>query len=171
MIDAGVINFAIYENGSEYLGVAKITFPDMSNKKLTVNGAGIPGDVDLPVPGHRDAMTCTIEFLDAPEAAYKLAETRVHLLDCRVAHENYNPTAAKIGVTGYKHVLEVIPTKLGSGSVAPSAAQAASGEYSCISRKDYIDGKLVLDYEPLNFKDVDASGTDHLAEVRKALGK
>lgn len=170
-MDAGIINFALYENGSEYLGIAKITLPEMSNKTLTLNGAGIPGDVDLPVPGHRDAMKVTISFLDAPDAAYKLAEQRVHRLDCRVAHEQYNPTAAKLGVRGFKHILEVVPLKLTSGDLAPSAAQAVSGEYTCISRKDYVDGKCVLDYQPLNFIDKDASGTDRLAEVRTALGK
>lgn len=171
MVDAGIINFAVYENGSEYLGIAKITLPAKTNKVLTVNGAGIPGDVDVPVPGHRDAMSVTISFLDAPDAAYKLAETRVHQLDCRVAHERYNETAAKLAVRGYKHILEVIPKTLTSGDVAPSAAQAASGEYSCLSIKTYIDGKLVEHYDPLKFIDIDSSGTDRLADVRRALGK
>ncbi len=170
-MDAGIINFAVYEDGSEYLGIAKISLPELSNKTLTVNGAGIAGDVDLPVIGHRDAMRITINFLDAPDAAFKLAEQRVHTLDCRVAHEQYDTTASKLAVRGFKHVLQVIPLKLTSNEVAPSAAQAVSGEYTCISRKDFVDGKCVLDYQPLNFVDIDASGTDRLAEVRSILGK
>lgn len=170
-MDAGIINFAVYENGSEYLGLAKITLPDLSSKKLTVNGAGIPGDVDLPIPGHRDAMIVKIEFLDAPESAYRLAEGRRHILDCRAAHESYDSAKGEIKVRAYKHILEVIPTNLGGGTVAPSTAQAISGDYTCLSRKDYIDGVCMLDYEPLNFVDKDASGTDRLATVRSALGK
>lgn len=170
-MDTGVINFAVYENGTEYLGLAKITLPDMNNKMLTVNGAGVPGDVDVPVPGHRDAMSVKIEFIDAPQAAYKLAETRQHVLDCRAAHEDYDATTGTIKVIAYKHILTVIPKTLGGGTVGPVAAQAVSGEYSCVARKDYIDGKLMLDYDPVNFRDVDASGNDSLAAVRKALGK
>lgn len=170
-MNAGVINFAVYENGSEYLGLAKITLPDMTNKTLSVNGAGIPGDIDIPVPGHRDAMSVKIEFIDAPEAAYKLAEERQHILDCRAAHEEYDATTGAINVKAYKHILTVFPKSLGGGTVGPVAAQAVSGEYSCFARKDYIDGRLMLDYDPANFKDIDASGTDRLAAVRTALGK
>ena len=36
---------------------------------------------------------------------------------------------------------------------------------------EYIDGELVDDYEPINFKDVDNTGKDNLAAVRSALGK
>ncbi|MBQ6052981.1 MAG: phage major tail tube protein [Clostridia bacterium] len=170
-MDAGIINYAVYENGSEYLGMANVTLPNQSHKILTVNGAGIPGDIDLPVLGHKDAMRATFNFTDAPPAAYKLAEMRRHVIDIRAAHEEYDATAGKIVVRAYKHVLEIIPVTKNGGTVAPSAAQAASGEYTVLSQKDYIDGKLVGDYDPVHFKDIDNSGTDNLAAVRSALGK
>ena len=170
-MDAGIINYAVYENGSEYLGMANVTLPNQSHKILTVNGAGIPGDIDLPVIGHKDAMKATFNFTDAPPAAYKLAEMRRHVIDIRAAHEEYDATAGKIVVRAYKHVLEIIPVTKNGGTVAPSAAQAASGEYTVLSQKDYIDGKLVGDYDPVHFKDIDNSGTDNLAAVRSALGK
>lgn len=170
-MEAGIINYAVYENGSEYLGMANVTMPNLSNKKLTVNGAGIPGDIDLPVPGHRDAMTATFNFTDAPKAAYKLCEFRRHLVDIRAAHEEYDATAGKIVVRAYKHIMEIIPTTRNGGTIAPSAAQAASGEYTVLSIKDYIDGRLVGNYDPVHFKDIDSSGRDNLAEVRSALGK
>lgn len=168
---AGVINFAVYENGSEYLGIAKVTLPDTENKTISVNGAGIAGDIDLPVPGHRNAMTATITFTDATEEAYKLAEARKHTIDLRAVHEEYDSTSGEIKTVAYKHVLDVVPKKLGGGDVAPATPQSISGEYSVLSRKDYIDGKLVRDIDPINFKDVGADGTDSLAAVRSALGK
>ena len=97
-MDAGIINYAVYENGSEYLGMANVTLPNQSHKILTVNGAGIPGDIDLPVLGHKDAMRATFNFTDAPPAAYKLAEMRRHVIDIRAAHEEYDATAGKIVV-------------------------------------------------------------------------
>ena len=170
-MQAGIINYAVYENGSEYLGIANVTLPNKSYKKMTVNGAGIPGDIDLPVPGHADAMTMTINFLDAPQSAYKLCEFRRHLIDIRAAHEEYDATAGKIVVRAYKHVLEIIPVSKNGGTLAPSAAQAASGEYTVLSQKDYIDGKLVSNFDPAHFKGVGSDGKDSLADVRSALGK
>lgn len=168
---AGIINFEVYEDGVNFLGIAKITFPDAQGKKLTLNGAGIFGDVDIPVIGSVDAMSVKIEFTDAPEAAYKLNEARVHMLDCRAAHEEYDATEGRVKVKAYKHILEVAPTSLSVGSAAPASAQGMSSEYSCISRKDYIDGALMLHIDPIRGIYVDASGTDRLAEVRSALGK
>ena len=170
-MDAGIINYAVYENGSEFYGMANVVLPNQENKVLTVNGAGIPGDIDLPVLGHKNAMRATFNFTDANASAYKLAEMRRHVVDIRAAHEEYDATAGKIVVRAYKHVLEIIPVTKTGGTIAPSAAQAASGEYTVLSQKDYIDGKLVGDYDPVHFKDIDSSGTDNLAAVRSALGK
>ena len=168
---AGIINFEVYEDGVNYLGIAKVTLPDTTHKVLTVNGAGIAGDVDIPVPGHKDAMSVKIEFLDAPEAAYSLAEHRVHTIDIRAAHEDYDATAGVMKVVAYKHILEIVPKSQTGGTLAPTAAQAASGEYSCLSIQDYIDGKLMRHYDPIRIIDIDASGNDRMAAVRAALGK
>lgn len=170
-MDAGIINCALYEDGSEYLGIANITLPNTSNKKLNINGVGIAGDIDMPVPGHRDAMTVSIAFTDAPESQYKLCEMRRHILDLREAHENYNAAAGGIGIKAHKRILEVIPTSQTGGTSAPATAQGASGEYSLLSYKEYIDGKLVRHIDPINFIDIDYSGKDNLAAVRSALGK
>lgn len=170
-MQAGIINYAVYEDGKEYLGMANITMPNETNKKLTVNGAGIAGDIDVPVPGHKDAMTITINFTDVSDAAYKLAECRRHLIDIRAPHEEYDPTSGKIVIRAYKHVMEIIPLSLNGGTLAPASPQAVSGEYTVLSKKDYIDGKLVKNFDPIHFKDIGADGKDSLAAVRSALGK
>lgn len=168
---AGTINYAIYENGSEYYGTASLTDADRKNKIFNVNGAGIAGDVTIPVVGHRDAMTMKINFRTATEDAYHLAEMRRHILDCRIAAEEYEPTSGQFRVHPNKIIVEVIPLSLSGGDIAPSSPQAISGEYTVISRKCYLDDVLMEDYQPLNVIDVDASGRDNLAEVRAALGK
>lgn len=167
----GTINYAVYENGSEYYGTASLTDADRKSKSFTLNGAGIAGDVTIPVIGHRDGMTMKINFRTATEDACHLAEMRRHILDCRAAPEEYDPTSGQMRVHSHKVIVEVIPLSLSGGDIAPASPQAVSGEYSVISRKYYIDDKLMEDYQPLNFVDIDASGKDNLAEVRAALGK
>lgn len=170
-MESGIINYFVYEDGSDYMGIAKVTLPTLVYKMLTVNGAGLAGDVDLPVIGHRDAMKCSIEFVDASTSAYKLNEARKHLIDCRVAHEQYDTTAGQLGVIPHKVIMELVPTQLNNGVLAPATPQGVSGEYSVLSFKLYIDGKCVLDFDPLRWRDIDASGKDNLAAVRSALGK
>ena len=169
-IDEGVINYAVYENGTRYLGIATIEMPNKTSKSFTMNGAGIAGDIDIPVTGHRDAMTMKINFRDTSEAAYVLAEERVHLIDLRVVHQNLDSSAGELGITVHKFVAKIIPKSISGGTLSPATPQAVSGEYSVLSLAEYIDGKCVSDIDPVNFKDVDHTGKDRAEAIRKALG-
>lgn len=169
-IDEGVINYAIYEDGNRYLGIATVEMPNKTSKSFTMNGAGIAGDIDIPVIGHREAMTMKINFRDTSEAAYALAEERVHLIDLRVVHQNLDSAAGEIGISGHKFVAKIFPKSLSGGTLSPASPQAVSGEYSVLSIAEYIDGKCVSDIDPVNFKDVDHTGKDRAEAIRKALG-
>lgn len=170
-MNSGVINFAVYENGSEFLGMAKCTMPDMIQKVFTVNGAGIAGDVEIPAIGHIDSMKASFEFTDSNDGAYKLSESRRHLLDCRVAHEDLDKTKGVLAVSSHKYVIDCIPISRNGGDVAPVTSHTRTVEVSVLSVKEYVDGKLVSDIDPINFRFVDVSGKNRLAEVAKALGK
>ena len=50
-VKGGIIDYALYMDGKEFLGTARVTLPDISAKSFTANGAGIPGDVSFPVIG------------------------------------------------------------------------------------------------------------------------
>ncbi len=167
----GTIDCAIYENGTEYYGIARITLPTIAAKTVTVNGYGVAGDVDFPVMGHKSAMSTTIEWLDAPESSRIAIAHGQHVLDCRVARENFDATGGQYVVTSHKYIMTTLPKTETLGSAAPASQQGASNEYSVISFKEYIDGTLVRHVDPLNYIDIDTTGTDQLSAVRTALGK
>ncbi len=48
-VDESVINFALYEDGKIYLGVATITMPDIESEVFTTSGAAIGGEIEIPV--------------------------------------------------------------------------------------------------------------------------
>lgn len=170
MKTVGVIDFAVYEDGSEFLGLAKVSLPDSVLKTITVNGAGIAGDLEVPVLGQKEAQRATFEFIDNPNAAYKLAEERVHLLTLRVAHQTYDATKGIIP-TGQKYVLSVYPISKTGGEVAPAGQQSVTVEVSVLSRQDFLNGTLVKHESVLGHIDVDATGKNRLDEVKKILGK
>lgn len=165
------VNYAIYEDGSEYLGTAKVKLPDIKYKSTTVSGTGIAGDVDMPIAGHTESMSLTIDFIDVTPSAHRLAELRTHTLDLRVAHQQYDPTGNSLDFVGSKYIVECIPKSLSGGEISPANPQAVSGEYSCLSIKEYLNGELVRDVAPMRFRNVDATGNDTLAKVRSILGK
>ena len=49
----GVIDYAVYERGKEYLGTANVQLPDIAQKLLSYYAAGVGGDIDTihPNPG------------------------------------------------------------------------------------------------------------------------
>ena len=167
---SGVIDYAIYENSKEYLGTANIQLPTITNKVITIGGAGMAGDVDVPIP-KKDPMHCTITFTDNGIGADKLSKEIVHLLDCRVVHDVYDSKEGKMKSGKVKYIMKCIPITQTEGTVTPASAQEGSVEMSVLSFKKYVDGKLVRHVDPINYIDIDHSGINRLDRVKKALGK
>ena len=61
-IDQSVINFAVYEDSVEYLGMSKVTLPDVTFLTQSISGAGVGGNVEAVILGHLEAMTLGLEF-------------------------------------------------------------------------------------------------------------
>lgn len=169
-IDQTVINFMIYEDATEYYGLAKVTFPDIKNLTTSISGAGISGNYDAVTLGHIEAMSMTLNFRTVTDSAFRLAEPRRHTLDIRVPQQSENTSNGELVVSHVKHVVVLTPKKLGLGTAAPSAAADVSGEYSVSYFATYLDGVKKVEIDPFNFIYF-INGKDYLADVRKALGK
>lgn len=168
--DESVINFAVYEDSVEYVGMAGVTLPNLSAIVQTLSGAGIAGNVEVPVLGHYDVMSLTLNFRTTTEHSVRLSEPRRHNIDLRMAQQIEDTVAGEVKVQSIKHVLVVVPKTDTGGTVAPAAPTNGSGEYSVRYWATYIDGAKVREIDPLNFI-CEVNGVDYLADVRKAIGK
>lgn len=169
-IDELVVNFAVYEDANEYLGMAEATLPDLEYMAEEMSGAGIAGNVEEIIIGHLSAMTATLNFRTVCKSAVRLLEPRVHKLDLRVAQQQMNNRTSETEVTSVKHIMRVKPKKTALGKVAAASTADVSGEYAVQYYAMYMDGKKVTEIDPLNFICI-INGYDYLAAVRKALGK
>lgn len=165
-----VINFAVYEDSVEYVGMAGVTLPNLAAIVQTLSGAGIAGNVEVPVLGHYDVMSLTLNFRTTTEHSVRLSEPRRHNIDLRMAQQIEDTVAGEVKVQSIKHVLVVVPKTDTGGTVAPAAPTNGSGEYSVRYWATYIDGAKVREIDPLNFI-CEVNGVDYLADVRKAIGK
>lgn len=168
--DESVINFAVYEDSVEYVGMAGVTLPNLAAIVQTLSGAGIAGNVEVPVLGHYDVMSLTLNFRTTTEHSVRLSEPRRHNIDLRMAQQIEDTVAGEVKVQSIKHVLVVVPKTDTGGTVAPAAPTNGSGEYSVRYWATYIDGAKVREIDPLNFI-CEVNGVDCLADVRKAIGK
>lgn len=169
-IDQTVINFGVYEDATEYYGMAEVALPDLTNLTNSISGAGIAGNYDAVTLGHIEGMTMSLNFRILTDSAIRLAEPRRHTLDLRAAQQSEDTETGAIHISEVKHVVVLTPKKLGLGKLAPSAAADVSGEYSVSYFATYIDGVKVIEIDMFNFIYY-INGTDYLTEVRKALGK
>ena len=80
-IENGVTNFAVYEDATEYYGMAEVTLPEITQISEEVKGAGIAGTLDGTFVGHLEAMSLTLNFRSVTTDAIKLAEPRKHILN------------------------------------------------------------------------------------------
>ena len=161
-MDQSIINFKVYEDSVEYVGMAQATLPDLTALTQSISGAGIAGNVESVILGHFDAMTLGLNFRTVTDQSVKLSEPRRHTIDLRVAQQDEDVVAGKVVVRAVKHILVVIPKSDKGGS-------NGSGEYAVRYWATYIDGKKVREVDQLNFICY-VNGTDYLADVRKALG-
>lgn len=169
-VDELIINFSVYEDAVEYLGMSEATLPEVSNLAEEITGAGIAGNVEAVVLGHIEAMTLTLNFRTVTKAAIRLAEPRIHNIDLRAAQQVRNTQTGKIETVAAKHIMKVVPKKFAPGKLAAASAADASGEYAVSSYTLYLDGKKVVEIDQLNFVYY-INGTDYLASVKRALGK
>lgn len=169
-IGSGTINYEIYEDGENFCGMAEVTLPEMAQKTTSVSGAGIAGEYTAPYIGQIEPMSLTLNFRVATEQATNLATPQNHFIDIRVAQETWNAAAGKYIIEPVKYLLTIAPVKTSDGKIAPSSPTDASMEFSVSYFAQYINGDKMKEFDQFNFIYF-INGTDHLAEVRKAMGK
>lgn len=169
-VNETIINFQVYENATEYYGMAEVGLPEISFITNEVKGAGISGTFESVVLGHLEAMTLTLNFRTIVADAIALLEPRDHQIDLRVAQQDKDTVSGQTKVIAVKHVFVCKPKMLSPGAVAPASPADASGEYAVTYWAMFIDGKKEIEIDILNFICF-IHGKDYLEDVRKALGK
>lgn len=169
-VSEGVINYAVYEDGKQRLGIATVTLPGRESEVFMVNGAGIAGEVNIPVTSYSKAMTTTINFRHANEAAYALAEERAHSITLYEVDQNYDSTSGEILTTNRKIIMRVFPISLSGGDLKPATPREVSGTYAVHYYSEIVNGKKVLEIDPINFRYLDYTGNDRAAKIRQGLG-
>lgn len=168
-MDITNVNFAIYEDGDEFVGMASVTMPTLGNKAESIEGAGIAGEIEAIIP-HISAMTLGLNFRVTTPASIRLSEPRRHTIDIRIAQEAEDPVSNEMTASPEKHVMVVIPKTHNVGNVAPASPSNGSGEYAVRYWATWLGDKKVREIDPMNMIYM-VNGVDYLADVRKALGK
>lgn len=164
-----LINFRIYNEGNDLLGVANVDLPEIVSMTDTISGAGIAGEMETPILGHFGSMATTINWRTIEPDAIKLCQQKLHTIDCRGAQQVNNVGAGELDVSAIRASMKVIPKNTNLGSFAPNTQTGTGQTFEVAYLKLYIDDKEVLELDKLNYV-ANFGGTDVLSKVRSALG-
>ncbi|MCI8525291.1 MAG: hypothetical protein HFF17_05080 [Oscillospiraceae bacterium] len=167
---AAYVTLEIYDDGVDLMGVAKVKLPAITYPCVTIAGAGMMGNMEVPMYGMVDNMTMDINWLSHTGDAVRLAAPKKHQLDLRVVEEFWDVEGAEERVQPNKYVVLVRPKTMDPGTVTPMSAADASGQYAVYYYAAYRDGKQLWEIDKRSMKCV-ILGVDYMAPVRKALGK
>ena len=166
----GIINYAVYEDETEFIGIADATLPDLKRITTEIQGSGMNGIINSPIIGNIEAMETTLNFKAPSREQSSLFEGRKHRLTFMQAVQNRNLTSGEIEVEAHKIVMEVTPNTQSLGKVATASTSDASGTYAVNYFAQYFNGVKTDEIDILNFICM-INGKDELADVRRALGK
>lgn len=164
-----LINFRVYENGDDLIGVADVNLPKINPMTETVKGAGIAGEIDSPVKGHYSSMEVELNWRTVAKENIYLTSPEGKHLDIRGAMQIYDSGSSTYKVCPVKVVLRAVPKANDLGKLDVGAKTGSNNKLEVNYIKVDVDGKTLREIDKYNFIDK-VGDVDYLADVREALG-
>jgi len=163
------INFMVYENANRFTGMASVTLPNINQKSVPLSGAGIAGEVDVPISGQLEPMEVKFSFNAYSAEVARLRSPGRHKIEMHPAVQNEDTVKGAIIVTAEKHVMTIVPKGLSGATIAPATKRETELTASVRYWAHYIDGVKIHEIDVMNHIFI-INGVDYGAPVRKALG-
>ena len=159
MIPEKLVEFKVYSESNDLMGVSDIELPDLDFMTETIKGAGIAGEVDSPTVGHFSSMEVKLNWRTLDKNLFALAGNKTKLLDCRGAQQNIDRSTGEYKIDKVRVIIKGMPKKVVGSSTVLEA----------IYLKITVNDKTVVEIDKYNSIS-NIGGTDFLQEVRDALG-
>ncbi len=164
-----LINFRVYRNASEFLGVAQITLPQIQAMTASIKGSGISGEVDAVVTGHYQSMSMTLQFRTPTNACAVLAAPTTHELDARGSIDVTEPLTGLRTKSGMKVWTKCLPKNTNLGKFEPGTTMDSEIEMEVYALGVWIDGTELVYIDKFNYI-ARVQGVDYLLDARIAEG-
>ena len=168
--DVAVINYTMYEGGSEYIGMTQVDLPSLQFMSTVINGSGIAGEIETVLIGQMKAMEITLKHTLLTRPGISISAPRMHDWEFREVQQNMDNQTGAHTVTAVKHVIRAFPKQMDGGSLKAQSSSDPNTVASVYYWAEYRDGEKVLELDPINYICY-VDGTDYLAPVRAAMGK
>lgn len=164
-----LIDFRVYRDGTDLLGVADVELPDVESMSETLSGAGLAGEVESPTVGQYKSMALKLKWRVLHKDITELLVNKAHHLDLRGSIQRFDAGSGEYANYALKVLVKGLNKKQGLGKLEKAKPQENETEIECIYLKIWLEGDEVLEIDKFNYV-AKVNGEDQLADVRQHLG-
>lgn len=165
----GHVDYLMYKDGSCLIGVGKVKMPPIKYKTVTTTGAGIMGDLTVPLAGMIEPLIVNIDFTSVTDAAVELGTNEWHDVAVYAANQYFDSNNHTEEMEQTRFEMTIRPTEINHGTVSTASPIDASGAYTVCKYAVFKAGKKVVEIDQLNHIHM-VNGKDNAAAVREAIG-
>lgn len=164
-----LVQFYVFDGSDIMIGVADLTLPDLNYMSETVKGAGIGGEIDLPIIGCLQSMTTTITWRSLVEETAMFIEPKGHTFSARGSVQQFDSNKHDYKQIPIKVTERVIPKNLKMGKLDPGTSIGTTSDFEVLYLKLEINNKVMYEIDKAN-SIFYINGVDYLAAVRRTAG-
>lgn len=163
------INYRCYKDGNQLLGVTTIDLPNLETMTETISGAGIAGEMDVPVMGQFAPISCTLNFSSVTKSQVQLLSPLQHNLVLRGSIQKHDSSTGQVINVPIRYEITGRNKAVTPGTMAVAKPTEGSVEIEVIAIAFFENNEERFEIDKLNsiFR---VDGVDYLAGVRNDIG-
>lgn len=162
-------DFAVWRNGTQFMGTSDVTLPNLTPMSETFGGAGILGEIDSPAIGQYGSLVVSFTWRALEAAAFDVLAPDTQSLDFRGVIQATDRVSSTQRQVPMRVSIRGTSKGLDLGRMAQNATMDSSNEVEVHYIKVMIDGKTVFELDKINYI-FKINGIDYLAQARQMLG-
>lgn len=169
IISEKMVNFRVYQDGNDLVGVADVELSTLTAMTETIKGAGIAGELEAPTTAHFSSMDATFNWRTLNKSNISLMAPKAYHFDLRGSQDAYNSSTGEVKQQSVKCVITGRPKELTLGKLDVSASTGTANKFEVMYIKISVDGETLLEFDKYNYI-YKVGDTDYAADIRAALG-
>jgi len=143
---------------------ASVDLPEIAEKSDAISGAGIMGEIEMPVKGQYGNMKVTVAYRTSLLNFEKATTPGLHTMEFSQAVQVINPASGETVTQYVKYYCKGYKAMSKPGKLEQGGEMDASAEYNLIYYKKTIDGVVVREIDKLNGVDK-VNGVEYYQDI------
>ncbi len=164
-----LVQYYVFDGDNMMIGVADLTLPDLTYMSETVKGAGIGGEIDMPIIGSLQSMSTSITWRSLVEETAMFLEPKGHTFYAKGSVQEFNSDKSDYKQIPLKVTMRVLPKSLKMGKLDPGTSIGTTSDFEILYLKLEINNNVMYEIDKAN-SIFFINGVDYLAAVRRTAG-